>query len=586
MILLIWTFTGCFGGLTGEPLDDNPLPSEGLTNCIPEPEVCDDVDNNCDGIVDEEGAEGATAFYADGDGDGIGGPTPRLFCAPPTGFVVATGDCDDANPDIFPNAPEVCNAVDDDCNGQPDDGLSFENYYPDNDGDGWGAIATPTVACEPQPGAVLTTGDCDDFDRDRFPGAPEICDDFDNDCNNLVDDGTEASIGGVAYRTLQTATVQATNGQTIAVCSGAPRFLGVVLDGKALTLKGIGQVNIEVAPSTGFLLTNGAAITLEHLSLHPDLSGTTTLVDATNSDVEFDDVVANGFSFDVVAVESNVTLTDTILDGGRAAIRFEGGADLTVERGEIRNHTGAISGQGPVIWVRDDPSGVPNVDFLGAVEIWNNEAPDGVVTFHSSENNNMFVVFEANVHDNEAGASNSPLSIEWVWLTGPFRSVDGRSGRGANLSATRARVENFTLEGGVATSSTSGGGGAYVDGSVLVDGVIRGNEATLGGGVFIAGDQRSDFENVAVTQNTAEDGGGFYLGLGSWVLLDDRTDCHNNTSLGLGGCMYANFARLQSSADWGTEGAGTNNTIAELVGGTRSVSDVIGNQSVSFDERP
>ena len=81
------------------------------------------------------------------------------------GFTECTGDCNDGNPAVHPGAVEVCNGLDDDCNGTIDGAF-------DADGDGF--------ACG---------SDCNDADPAIHPGAVETCNQIDDDCNGLVDDG-------------------------------------------------------------------------------------------------------------------------------------------------------------------------------------------------------------------------------------------------------------------------------------------------------------------------------------------------------------------------------------------------------------
>ncbi len=113
-------------------------------------------------------------FYADGDGDGFGAGPASQGCTIPPGFVANDDDCDDTNPAIHPGAEEVCNGVDDDCDAAIDEGLTF-----DDDGDGF----TSTDSCEG------SADDCDDGDATVFPGAAELCDGLDNDCDVAVDEG-------------------------------------------------------------------------------------------------------------------------------------------------------------------------------------------------------------------------------------------------------------------------------------------------------------------------------------------------------------------------------------------------------------
>ena len=102
------------------------------------------------------------------------------------GFT-ADEDCDDADADVNPDAVEVCNGVDDDCNNEiDDDAQDAEVYYADLDGDGaYGDLQTK-VACEQPEGFGFIANDCDDEDLTRYPGAGEACDGVDNDCDEDV----------------------------------------------------------------------------------------------------------------------------------------------------------------------------------------------------------------------------------------------------------------------------------------------------------------------------------------------------------------------------------------------------------------
>ena len=94
----------------------------------------DGKDNDCDGETDEDVT---TTYYIDGDGDGYGNPDISIAsCDVPAGFVVDGTDCDDGNPYAFdPNAEEVCDTVDNNCDGQIDEGVTTTYWY-DNDRDG------------------------------------------------------------------------------------------------------------------------------------------------------------------------------------------------------------------------------------------------------------------------------------------------------------------------------------------------------------------------------------------------------------------------------------------------------------------
>ncbi len=148
-------------------------------------ELCNGIDDNCDGVVDE----GVTnAYWIDADGDGYGDPGTLVeACAAPEGSVPNDTDCDDDNADIHPGATETCNELDDDCDGTIDDDLA-STWYADADDDGYGDASRPVEACNAPTGYIADNTDCDDVRGDVYPGALEVCDERDNDCDALVDE--------------------------------------------------------------------------------------------------------------------------------------------------------------------------------------------------------------------------------------------------------------------------------------------------------------------------------------------------------------------------------------------------------------
>ncbi len=108
--------------------------------------------------------------------------------------VFNTTDCQPADGTIFQGNPEKCNGIDDDCNGETDPPKSkgCTRYYLDGDGDGAGLTDTEACACQKElPNQVTLAGDCDDANPQIGPYAPETCNDFDDNCNLLVDDGCD-----------------------------------------------------------------------------------------------------------------------------------------------------------------------------------------------------------------------------------------------------------------------------------------------------------------------------------------------------------------------------------------------------------
>jgi hypothetical protein len=131
-------------------------------------------------------------FYRDADQDRAGDPkVKRDFCSAPLreSWVATPNDCDDSTSAIGPLASERCNAKDDDCDGEVDEGLVRQPWFRDADHDGFGADCTNCfLACTQPDGYAARGGDCDDVHPDVYPGAPERCNDVDDNCNGRKDD--------------------------------------------------------------------------------------------------------------------------------------------------------------------------------------------------------------------------------------------------------------------------------------------------------------------------------------------------------------------------------------------------------------
>ena len=167
-------------------------------------EICNDVDDNCNGLIDDEDPSVQAQFfwYRDADGDGYGDPAVEVnACSQPVGYVDNNEDCDDTNPNVNPSAQEICNGIDDNCNGLIDgddvdqngnpNAIGVEQYYLDADGDGYGS-ADPNDAiwsCSQPPGFVTNNLDCDDTTALANPSMWEIpYDGIDNDCDPSTPD--------------------------------------------------------------------------------------------------------------------------------------------------------------------------------------------------------------------------------------------------------------------------------------------------------------------------------------------------------------------------------------------------------------
>ena len=182
--------------------------------------VGDGIDNNCDGIdgedsdgdgfaseasggtdCDDTNAEITEGFeaYADNDLDGFGDERKVEFvCELGTGFSETIGDCDDNNENIHPEALEICDSIDNDCDTLTDDeddsidSSSQSTYFADTDLDGFGDAEVPSTMCTANEGFVANSDDCDDTNAVIFLNAEEACDGVDNNCDGVIDEGVKS----------------------------------------------------------------------------------------------------------------------------------------------------------------------------------------------------------------------------------------------------------------------------------------------------------------------------------------------------------------------------------------------------------
>jgi hypothetical protein len=164
-----------------------------------------DVDDDCDGVVDDgamtSGQTGVYDVYSDADGDGFAGTPYDTVCEPFASYYMASDgtltlysitneDCLDSDPDVSPDAnDDDCNGVDDNCDGDIDElSTSWNTWYPDGDGDGYGLDSLAIGTCDTPDGHVLIGGDCLDTDDTRHPAAEELCNGVDDNCTGGVDE--------------------------------------------------------------------------------------------------------------------------------------------------------------------------------------------------------------------------------------------------------------------------------------------------------------------------------------------------------------------------------------------------------------
>ena len=151
----------CIDGGFGDCLDERP----------PQPEICDGLDNDCNGRADDSPlSEGALCRV------GVGGCTREgtYACDVESGALVCSAQAG-------PRANEQCNGLDDDCNGIVDDA------------EGRGTICFAGRGACRNEGIIECTREGQRCSVDPLPGGPEVCNGIDDDCDDVIDDVPEVN---------------------------------------------------------------------------------------------------------------------------------------------------------------------------------------------------------------------------------------------------------------------------------------------------------------------------------------------------------------------------------------------------------
>jgi hypothetical protein len=201
-VLALLGILGLLGGATCGPAP-NPCElspdqdGDGTDSSACGGEDCDDADatrhpgNNevCDAADHDEDCNPYT--FGDRDVDGDGHIDVACGNVDASGMRINGADCDDTRAFVNPGMPEICDGLDDDCDGVIDEGAQLTMVV-DADGDGHGdaAVGAETIeGCALRPGYSFVADDCDDLRSDVHPAAAELCDGIDNNCHGNIDEG-------------------------------------------------------------------------------------------------------------------------------------------------------------------------------------------------------------------------------------------------------------------------------------------------------------------------------------------------------------------------------------------------------------
>jgi hypothetical protein len=296
-------------------------------------EICDETDNDCDGDIDEDVD---TIYYEDADGDGHGAPGTNTAtgCQAGDGFSPLDDDCNDAEDRAWTNAPEVCDGVDNDCNGAVDEDLEPEMMYVDADADGFGDSEQPVDGCGPATGIVDNDWDCDDNDATLNPDTLEVAGNAsDDDCDGFVDEHSVPD----HFSTIDDAIAAATDGEVVQLERGT--HVGTVdLSGRDLTLAGEGcELTTLYADGQGsaVTMTSGTLRDLTVAGGNAKMGGGLLVQgDVTVSRTCLRENKAEQWGGGIALMSGTLTLTDSILSGNNA---IHGGGGLYAGRTSVVN---------------------------------------------------------------------------------------------------------------------------------------------------------------------------------------------------------------------------------------------------------
>jgi len=460
-------------------------------------ELCNDLDDDCDGVVDNDLVE---TWYVDDDGDGFGDPDqPVETCDPDETLSSDDTDCDDTDPTAFPGADESCNDLDDDCDALVDEeAVDGDWFYLDDDDDGFGDPSSPEWACE----GIDNDWDCDDTDYT----IPQV---VDGASTSVTPDGSEAD----PWPTIQEGIDAAQ--QCVLVYSG---FYYENLDfyGAGVLVRGVEGPDVTVVDGSG----GGTAVVTFNNGEGPDaeLTGFTL----TGGD-GYPDYTEDTSGCDSASVDACITYTWTWCGGGV----FIDGATPVLSDLVIQDNVLPVANS----WqVEEESDWYYEYSYGGGVCV-----RDGTVSLDR-------VDLIGNYADQGGGAwVNEASSVDWTrsWVVGN----EATDGAGMLVDGGTLALTNVLSTFNVASGS---GGGVMVDGGLLAEiNVTHGYEsATTGGGLYLSGTMTASLLNTIIVDSKAGEGihGGGDVTLsalynnvygnasGEYTGVDDQTGSNGNIS--------------------------------------------------------
>jgi hypothetical protein len=417
-------------------------------------------------------------------------------------------DCAPTDPTIHPGAVDVCNAVDDDCDGAIDEDPDL-SWYPDADGDGYGANEAPYgPACEPaSEGQVTNKADCDDANPRVFPGATDVCNNSDDDCDGEVDEGIVAYVD-IDATSDGDGSLDAPFRSITAALEQGSGCIGVRPGAYIETL--------DVSRPVAIFSFGGSSQTflLPTKSYRPVVSISTkeegTLLQGFTVSGGY-----AGYGGGVYISAPSSTLRDVVLDVNGADYAGGGlsvtGGDIFLDQVDVIGNT---SGSGGGVYVTNAA-----ITAVGLTVSDNSAAyGGGIYVDYGGSADLIDSVVSGNVSAYCGGgiytSSKSAFRAEGGEITSNESSPSGSSGCGGALYAssdTTVELSDLTVQG---NTSSNCGAGLYLYGAdtTLLGIDVDGNtSAYAGGGLYAAGYAAITGQGLSFDSNESPYGGALYL---------------------------------------------------------------------------